>query len=69
MVRFSTNQGAHSEASLTPSLREALTRYFGTCEKDNNALDMLWLFSHNTLAYIRVVGDNLGFMLLSVTLS
>jgi hypothetical protein len=30
---------------------------------------MLWLFLHHTSAYIRVVGDNLGFMLLSVTLS
>lgn len=42
-MRFSTNQGAHSETSLTPSLREALTWYFGTCEKQNNALDLLWL--------------------------
>ncbi|KAG9679807.1 hypothetical protein KCU87_g76, partial [Aureobasidium melanogenum] len=29
-IRFSTNQGAHSGTSLTPSLREALTWYFGS---------------------------------------
>ncbi|KAH0358166.1 hypothetical protein KCU83_g51, partial [Aureobasidium melanogenum] len=56
-IRFSTNQGAHSGTSLTPSLRE-VTWYFGTCKKQNDARFAL-IFLHTTSSYIRVVGDNL----------